>query len=68
MGSDYLYPLWVCGMIQQLTTEEVAQTLKVHRETVLRWVRCGKLPASKPGRKWLVSPQDLERFLEEHKN
>jgi excisionase family DNA binding protein len=34
----------------------------------LRWLRCGKLTASKPGRKWLVSSQDLERFLAEHKN
>lgn len=55
-------------MVQQLTAEEVAETLKVHRETVLRWLRCGKLTASKPGRKWLVNPQDLERFLAEHRN
>jgi len=55
-------------MVQQLTTEEIADVLKVHRETVLRWVRGGKLPASKPGRKWFLDPQDLKTFLAKHKN
>lgn len=55
---------------ENLTVEQVAQILRVSRQTV--WVRCkqGNLPAFKlPGsRRWLFAKKDLEKLQRERKN
>jgi len=38
----------------------VADELKVTRRTVYNWVRSGELPATKIGRTWRVSYQDID--------
>jgi len=43
-----------------LAPEEVASTLNVTRQTVYNWVRSGELPATKIGRTWRVTMQDIE--------
>jgi excisionase family DNA binding protein len=45
-----------------LTLHEVADRLGVHYMTVYRWVRTGRLPATKAGATWSVREQDLERL------
>lgn len=47
----------------RLTVAQVAERCHAHVVTVREWIRTKRLPASKPGREWLVRPSDLERFL-----
>ena len=48
-----------------LTVTEITQRLKVHRETVRRWLRDGRLEGRNFGGKmgYRVRARDLERFL-----
>ncbi len=46
-----------------LTADDVAEQLKVHRETVRRWIRGGQLKAVKAGRQLRIDPDDLMDFL-----
>jgi excisionase family DNA binding protein len=49
-----------------MTTEEIAQELKYHIETVRKWIREGKLKATRINRKeYRVRRSELEKFLEE---
>jgi excisionase family DNA binding protein len=49
-----------------LTTEEIAKELKYHIETVRKWIREGKLKATRINRKeYRVKRSELERFLAE---
>jgi excisionase family DNA binding protein len=43
------------------TLEEAAQVLKLHPQTLRRWIREGKLPARRFGRQFRLRPDDLER-------
>ena len=43
-----------------LTLQEAADQLGVHYMTVYRWVRTGKLPATKQGASWSVRQADLD--------
>ena len=42
------------------TLEEAAQLLKLHPQTLRRWIRQGKLPARRFGRQFRLRPDDLE--------
>ena len=46
-----------------LTLPEIAHTLGMNPSTVRLWVREGRLPAEKVGRKWMVRRADLEQML-----
>jgi len=49
-----------------LTTEEIARELKYHIETVRKWIREGKLKATRINKKeYRVKRSELERFLAE---
>ncbi len=52
-----------------LTTEEAAEFLKVHVETLRRWARTGVIPAAKLGNRggFRFRREDLDRFLEERR-
>jgi excisionase family DNA binding protein len=52
-------------MARYVQLGEIAEILGVDHRTVLRWVNAGKLPAIKPGGKYLVAVEDLEKFLAE---
>jgi excisionase family DNA binding protein len=54
-------------MADLLAIEDVAAQLKVQPRTVLEWLRTGKLPGYKLGRLWRVDPEDLKKFLAQHK-
>jgi excisionase family DNA binding protein len=45
-----------------LITQEVADIYRVRGTTVLAWIKQGKLPAIKRGRKYLFDKEALETF------
>lgn len=47
-----------------LTVDETAELLRVHRNTVYRWVREGRLPSSRIGKQWRIPRRALEKLLE----
>lgn len=47
------------------TIKEVAQYLGVQDKTVYNYIKAGLLSASKPGKRWIVSESDLQRFVED---
>lgn len=46
-----------------LTTEQVADRLQVHEETVRRYVRSGELPAIRKGRLIRITSKAVDEFL-----
>jgi excisionase family DNA binding protein len=48
-----------------LTVAEIAERLRVHEQTVRRWLRSGELPGRALGRKagWRIREADLEEFM-----
>jgi excisionase family DNA binding protein len=50
-----------------LSVREVAQYLKLNEQTIYRLARNGKLPASKIGRQWRFSRQEIEALITERR-
>ncbi len=50
-----------------LTVEEIATKLQVHWQTVLKYIKSGKLRALKLGRGYRIDPADLNTFIEQLK-
>lgn len=46
------------------TAQEAAEILRLEYETVLRYIRAGKLRAAKFGNRYRVREEDLEAFVE----
>jgi excisionase family DNA binding protein len=53
---------------QFYTVEQIAQMLNIHPKTIQRYIREGKLRATKIGKSWRVTGHDLSQFTEENKN
>jgi excisionase family DNA binding protein len=53
-----------------LTTDEAAEYLQVHVNTVRRWAREGAIPAAKLGNRggFRFRREDLDRFLESRRS
>lgn len=51
-----------------LTVPEVARTLRCAAGTVRAEIRAGNLVATKPNGRWLVRPDDLDRYLKASAN
>jgi PTS system nitrogen regulatory IIA component len=51
-----------------LTIEEVADFLRLSKDTVYRMVQSGKIPASKVGTQWRFRRDEVESWLERNKN
>jgi len=45
------------------TAEEIAQKLGLNVNTVYEHLRSGKLPASKPGKSYIITRADLAEYL-----
>jgi len=45
------------------TPEQLAEKLQLSVRTIWAYIREGKLPASKMGRKYRISEEQLERFM-----
>lgn len=44
------------------TVDEVAVVMKCHKTTVLNHIEKGILKANKPGKRWVITQQDLEDY------
>ncbi len=44
-------------------TDEAAERLRRKPRTIQRWIREGKLPATKYGNEYLITEADLESFV-----
>lgn len=46
------------------TTKEVADILKVHQRTIFRYIKSGKIKATKIlGREWRIKKEDLDKLI-----
>jgi excisionase family DNA binding protein len=54
--------------IKTINIDTMAQRLDVSPWTVRTWIRQGKLPYTKIGRRVLIREADLDAFLREHYN
>jgi len=52
---------------QILTIKQASRLLQVDPNTIYRWARAGKFPASKIGKEWRVLRSDVHKFIESHK-
>lgn len=48
---------------EYLTVRQVAERVGVSTDTVARWCRQRRLPATKPGRDWRIEPAGVEALL-----
>lgn len=51
-------------MDEFLTVSEVAKRLKLHPETIARYIRQGELQALKFGRVWRMKKKEVNKFIE----
>jgi acetyl-CoA synthetase len=52
------------NMTEYLTVQEIAKMLKVHEQTVFRWIREGKLDSVKIGSNLRITQKQLDEFIE----
>lgn len=50
-------------MEELLTVHETAEILKMHYDTVSRWVRIGKIPAVKVGGRYRIKQRSLQEWI-----
>lgn len=55
-------------MDRLLTLEEVADYLRLSKDTVYRLANTGKLPASKVGNQWRFRKLDVDQWIDRNKN
>ena len=48
---------------QVFTAEEAAEYLQIHKNTLYRLIKSGKIPARKVGRQWRFHQQALDQWL-----
>lgn len=58
----------VQGVSKQLTADEAAEVLRIGPFQVVVLCRTGQIRASKPGKSWLIDPDDLRAYLDAHRN
>jgi excisionase family DNA binding protein len=49
------------------TVAQAAEYLQVCDITILRWIKCGKLPASRIGKSYRIAVADLDTMLNKGK-
>lgn len=54
-------------MLKMMTIKEVAESLRVHQNTIYKRVRAGEMPSTKVGSIYRVSEQDLEQYLQDQR-
>ena len=58
--KGYNHPATMPGNPSFLTTEQAANLLNVHPNTILRWIKTGKLPSSKIGQQYRIPRESIE--------
>lgn len=55
-----------CRVMERMwTVNELAEHMRVHRNTVLRWIASGRLTATKPGGwHWRITDAEAKRIIE----
>ncbi len=53
---------------RMMSVQEAADWLNVSEKTVRRAIEAGALQASRIGRQWRISPEDLRHFVEGRSN
>lgn len=53
--------------IEYYSVEQISEMLKIHPKTIQRYIREGKLLASKIGKSWRITGHDLSIFIENSK-
>lgn len=53
--------------IEMLNINEAATVLRVHPETLRRFIREGRISAYKIGRRKLISKEEMEKFIKKCK-
>ncbi len=48
---------------QWLSVEEIADHLKISKETVYRWLDKGKIPAHRVGKQWRFKPSEVDDWV-----
>lgn len=48
------------------TVNQISEMLSIHPKTIQRYIREGKINATKLGKSWRISGHDLSRFTEEN--
>lgn len=51
-----------------LTAAEAADVLRITPIQAVKLCRTGELRATKPGKAWLINPEDLDAYLDAHSN
>ncbi len=51
-----------------MTVKDVAAYLKLNERTVYRMATSAKMPAFKVGSSWRFKREELEKWIEQHKN
>ena len=52
---------------QFLTVDQVAETLQVHWQTILNYIKSGKLKAIKLGKGYRIEKSEFDNFLKNNK-
>lgn len=52
-------------MEQLLTIKDAMSLLQVGDETIYRWIRQGKIKATKIGRDWRIHPESLKKIVDQ---
>lgn len=55
-------------MDKLMTLEEVADYLRLSKDTIYRMAHAGTIPASKVGTQWRFRREDVDRWIEMNKN
>ena len=50
---------------ESMTLDEVAQFLKIHKNTLRRWIREGRIQGHKIGRKWTFLKSEIIGLIKE---
>ena len=45
------------------SVEEIAEHLKISKETVYRWLEKGKIPAHRVGKQWRFKPSEVDEWV-----
>lgn len=59
--------LWRGKMDDILTLEELAEYLKISKPTLYKMVENGKIPALKLANQWRFKKEDIDKWLEQHR-
>lgn len=55
------------NLLQIYTTDQAAEVLQINIQTLRRWIRQGKLPASKLGSDYRITGEDIKALLDSTK-